>query len=397
MPPVRVAVVTNVVPHYRQSFYEKLLSRHELDIRLYCQERIPGMDLRTAHSRLGDRVRLIRAHVWPRERLGWQWLPWGELLRDYDVIFVYANPRILSNVCFASWAALRGRKVVLWGPARSAGAGGIGARMRFLWWRQFHALFVYTDREAEWLRARGFRRYDIVGMNNGLDQDAIDRAAREWTSAALEEWRTRESVGRGRLILSCARLEPKNDFALWLQAMPEVLRHIPDLLWCVIGAGPEERALRALAERLGVAAHVRWIGTVLDEPQLAPWFLSASALMHPSGVGLSLLHAFGYGLPVITHDDPAGQMPEFGALTPGVNGVTYRRGSAADLASATIQYVSDPERRRALSQDALRVAREEYNVGIMVDRFVEMALRAATPGRGQAPVSRSQAPAAEPR
>jgi glycosyltransferase involved in cell wall biosynthesis len=377
MQPIRVAVITNVIPHYRQSFYDALFAREELDVTLYCQTEIPGMNLRTVHARYADRVRLVRATIASRERVGWQYLPWRELLHRYDVLFVYANPRIVSNLCFASWAALRGKCVVLWGPARSAGAGGLGARLRLLWWRRFRALFVYTEREVAWLRSLGFTRQEIVGMNNGLDQRAIDRAAGLWSETRLREWRLRQGVAVRPLILSCARLEAKNDFGCWLAAMPIVLRQIPDLLWCVIGRGPEEQALRVQAARVGVAAHVRWIGEVLEEDELAPWFLSAAALVHPSAVGLSLLHAFGYGLPVITHDDPAAQMPEYAAFGADENGVSYRRGDADDLARVTIQYLTSPQRRQALSSTALEVARKRYNVTVMVDRFVDLALRVA--------------------
>ena len=395
MQPVRLAVITNVIPHYRQSFYEALLARQELDVTLYCQAEIPGMNLRTVHAQFADRVRLVSTSVAPRERLGWQHLPWHELLNDYDVLFVYANPRILSNVCFASWAALRGKSVVLWGPARSARAGGLGARLRLLWWRQFRALFVYTDREVEWLRSVGFRRQEVVGMNNGLDQSAIDRAASAWNATSLREWRVRQGLAERPLILSCARLEPKNDFACWLAAMPAVLRAVPDLLWCVIGDGPEADALRAQAAQHGVADHVLWLGSIHEENELAPWFLSAAALVHPSAVGLSLLHAFGYGLPVITHDDPADQMPEYAAFTAGETGMTYRRGDADDLARVTIAYLADPARHGALSAAALRVAREQYNVTVMVDRFVNLAVR-VSPQRAAIPAAddRPRAPQA---
>jgi glycosyltransferase involved in cell wall biosynthesis len=387
MQPVRVAVVTNVIPHYRQSFYDEIFARPELDLTIFCQAEILGMNLRTVHGRFADRVRLVRSWGTARERFGWQHLPWRELLSGYDVLFVYSNPRVLSNLCFASWAAVRGKSVVLWGPARSAGGGGLGARLRLLWWRGFRSLFVYTDQEVAWLRERGFKRQEIVGMNNGLDQRAIDRAASLWNPADLHQWRLRQGLGDRPMLLSCARLEPKNDFACWLTAMPAVLRAVPDLLWCVIGQGPQEDRLRAQAVRLGIADQVLWLGTILDENAAAPWFLNAAALMHPSAVGLSLLHAYGYGLPAITHDDPTAQMAEYAAFTSGETGLSYRRGDPDDLARVTIGYLTQPELRQAFGATALRVARERYNVSVMADRFIEFAMRVAPSTRVSVPAA----------
>ena len=35
-------------------------------------------------------------------------------------------------------------------------------------------IFVYTDKEVNYLRDMGFTKQCIIGMNNGLDQKKID-------------------------------------------------------------------------------------------------------------------------------------------------------------------------------------------------------------------------------
>jgi hypothetical protein len=106
MTSVRVAYVTNVIPHYREAFFRELFKRPELDVTVYCQQSIPGMNLTTVHQQFPERVRLVRAASRAREHLAWQWLPWRELLNNYDVLFVRGNPRVVSNVLFASFARL---------------------------------------------------------------------------------------------------------------------------------------------------------------------------------------------------------------------------------------------------------------------------------------------------
>ena len=63
---------------------------------------------------------------------------------------------------------------------------------------------------------------------------------------------------------------------------------------------PELPALQSIAEELDVEQYVRWLGSIYDEAQLAPWFLTADAFVYPGAIGLSVLHAMGYGLPVVT-------------------------------------------------------------------------------------------------
>jgi glycosyltransferase involved in cell wall biosynthesis len=374
---VRVAFVTNVMPHYRQAFFAELFMRPELALTVYCQAAIPGMNLTTVHDKFPGHVRLVPAVTASRERIGWQILPWRELLRDYDVLFVQGNPRILSNVAFASTARLLGRHVVIWGQAHTAGAGRFSEALRLCWWRLFRRIFVYTDREAQWLRGKRFTRQVILGMNNGLDQRRIDAVAASWSVASLAEWRRDHGIDRNCLVLSCARLEKKNYFDLWVEALPNVLKRFPGLLWCVIGEGSEAEPLRQRARDIGVEHAIRWLGTITDEDKLAPWFLSSRCLVHPAGIGLTLLHAFGYGLPVVTGDDADGQMPEYAAFTDGETGVTFAAGNAMALASAAFALIDDTELRARMSAGALKIAREQYNAAVMAERFVEMSVKTA--------------------
>jgi glycosyltransferase involved in cell wall biosynthesis len=134
--------------------------------------------------------------------------------------------------------------------------------------------------------------------------------------------------------------------------------------------------LRALASALGVDAQLRWLGAIYEEAELAPWFLTASALVYPGSIGLSLLHAFGYGLPVITHDRLRQQNPEIAALIPGVNGLLHARGDAQGLAACADALLAGRALRALMSAAALHTVSETYGMPGMVRRF-HAAIQAA--------------------
>jgi glycosyltransferase involved in cell wall biosynthesis len=372
--------VTNAVPHYRAAFFGCLLERSDIHVQVFCQASLPGMHVETRHGSLADRVTLVDYVGMSRERIGWQRLPWRHVLSSYDVLVVAANPRVLSNVVLASLARLLGKSVVLYGQAHTAGAHRFTEQLRLWWWRQFDHLLVYTDGEVQQLRARGFKRQHLVGINNGLDQLRIDEAAAAWNGMRLAAWQASQTLMGRTVVLSCARLEPKNRFDLWLEAMPAVVSRFPGLLWCVIGDGRQRDALEGQARRLGLVESIRWMGAILDESELAPWFLSSALLVHPAGIGLSLLHAFGYGLPVVTHDDASTQMPEFDAFVPGETGFLYEHGQSASLARVVGQCLADPSARHRMGTRARQIAREQYNVQVMAERFARMARDAARRG-----------------
>jgi hypothetical protein len=155
-----------------------------------------------------------------RERVGWERLPWRRLLSAFEVVFVMGNSSILSNALLAGLVLLRGGRLVLWGQAHAAGANALTERLRPWWWHSSDNLFVYTDADVRWLRARGFRSRHIVGMKDGLDQLRIDEVTRAWDDRSLALWRERSGVLARTQVLTCARLEPENRFADWLVACP---------------------------------------------------------------------------------------------------------------------------------------------------------------------------------
>jgi glycosyltransferase involved in cell wall biosynthesis len=375
--PLRVAVITNTLAHYRVAFFQSLFDRSDLDVRVFCQRSIPGFNLELAYERFPDRVTLVRAWTLSQERLGWQWLPWRRLLTEFDVVFVPGNLRILSGVCLALAARLLRRPTVLWGQLHNADSDPRREGIRLRWWRSFDHFLLYTDGEAARLRALGFQNRYILGMNNGLDQKRIDLEAGRWDEERLAAWRKERGLADRTMILSCARLSRKNRFERWVRVMPQVVERHPDLLWCVIGDGSERPALEDSVDRANLSAHVRWLGSILNESELAPWFLSSRWLVHPGAIGLTLLHAFGYGLPVVTHGDSRGHTPEFDAFEPGGTGLLYDLADETSLAAQVNAALDDPGARDRMGARAREIARRDYNVDVMSERFARIALHAA--------------------
>jgi len=101
----------------------------------------------------------------------------------------------------------------------------------------------------------------------------------------------------------------------------------------------------ALKERL-------WLtGPLYDEARLAPLIYHADVCVSPGNVGLAAIHCLTYGLPVITHNNPARQGPEFEAITPGVTGDFFREDDPEDLYRVIKQWTSISVERREEVRD----------------------------------------------
>jgi len=372
-PVLNIAIITNIIPSYRKGFYDRLFLRKDISVTVYCQEKIPGMNLQAIHNIYPDNVKLIKYISFKREKFAWQFIPWLEILGEYDVVFIMGNPRILSDVLFGSLLTLFNKKVVLWTQAHSYRANTLTEKIRLLWSRIFKFIFVYTDLEVDFLRIKGFKRNVIIGMNNGLDQKFIDAIITKWDIERLNDWRQSNGLENKTLLLSCARLDPKNKFEQVIQALPKILAEIPNLIWCIIGDGEERDHLETIVKATGLENNVRFVGAVYLEDDLAPWFLSSELLIHPAAIGLTLMHAFGYGLPVITHGLSELHNPEYAAFKPEFSGRNFIMGDIESLAKTTIDLLKDKSTLLNMKNYALSVAREEYNVDVMAERFVQIA------------------------
>ncbi len=365
---MRVAIVTNVIPTYRRGFYERLCHLADLQVTLFCQPTMPDFNIRPIHNELDCFSQEIRYRGSEKGAV-WQWLPVRSLWSDFDIYVFYGNPRIVSNVIWATLFRFAGKHVILWGQGHTAGANQRTERLRLRWWQVFDRLLVYTDQEAVSLEEQGFANGQVIGLNNGLDQKQIDDAKLLWPAERLASWQKQYGIFERPVLLSVARLDKKNRFDQVIEILPRLLQAQPNLIWIVIGDGVELDSLQSQAAQNGVADHIRWLGSIYDEDALTPWFLSSDLLVHPGAIGLTLMHAFGYALPVITHDNPARQMPEIAALQNGVNGLIFAENNIDSLYETVALLLSDGELRHYLGENALQTVRTEYNVDVMVERF----------------------------
>jgi glycosyltransferase involved in cell wall biosynthesis len=82
------------------------------------------------------------------------------------------------------------------------------------------------------------------------------------------------------------------------------------------------------------------------------------------------MQAFGYGLPVVTHNRRREHNPEIAALDENVNGLLFPRGDAAALADRVRTICTDELLRVRLAANALDTVTTQYTMANMVARFI---------------------------
>lgn len=162
-----------------------------------------------------------------------------------------------------------------------------------------------------------------------------------------------------------ARLDPVKDHPTLLRAVGLARRAGSDLRLEVAGSGSSEAELRSLAESLGLADAVRFLGAVDDVPSLLG---RARLLVLPSrmeGISLTLLEAMARGLPVVA--TRVGGNPE--VVVDGETGHLVAAGSPEALADAMLDVWNDPEAGRGLGRAGRARVEAHFDVRRTVGRY----------------------------
>lgn len=185
-------------------------------------------------------------------------------------------------------------------------------------------------------------------------------------------------AARQQLIVA-RRLEPIYDNATALRAFARVVTECPQARLVLAGDGPEEAALRRLADELGVAAQVEFTGA-LDRDAIAARLRESAVSINPSRVDNmpnSVLEALACGVPVVsTH---VGGVPF--VVDDGRTALLVPPADPAAMARAVVRLLRDPALAQRLREAGLAAAAQYTwaSVGPLWGAVYRGAVRAGSP------------------
>lgn len=369
----RVTIVQPSLAKYRVPVYTALAQRPGVDLQvIYAQSAgIPNVTPDGFFARFEplQTVRIRAGHMlWHGAQIRYATRERSDvLILSWDVHYASLIPALLR-------AKANGVATILWGHGYSKRERPWRAWLRQAPARLADTLLFYSENPARTYREKyGFDPGRVVVAPNALDQAPMEAARAAWLGMPDELGRFKETNGLvgQRTILFCSRLVRENRVDLLLRATAEIRKTIQNVRVFIVGSGEDEANLRCLVDELNLGEHIRFVGAIYDEMKLAPWFLSADVYCYPENIGLSLLHSFGYALPVVTSDRREAHNPEIEALRPNQNGLLYRHGDHAALAETLRTLLANETQRNALAKEAQRTVTEKFSLEHMVDGFAK--------------------------
>lgn len=238
--------------------------------------------------------------------------------------------------------------------------------LRLLWPRFFgvfraaNHIQAISHYLANWARDKMGATCPVTVIPNGVDVNRFQLLASS----------EREKLGKAeKIVITTSRLVYKNGVDILLKALALLPGDVK--LW-IVGAGPEKASLMNLAESLGLAARVSFLGQVASS-DVGRYLAQAAIFARPArseGLGNSFLEAMAAGLPVI--GTPVGGIPDF--LKQRETGWLAEVDKPASVA-AQIKFILAPENQETvvrITNNAKNLVRENYDWAKLAVRFDEL-------------------------
>jgi glycosyltransferase involved in cell wall biosynthesis len=298
----------------------------------------------------------IRAHPGRERRLAELGLP-TQVLR-FGGLFDFTTRSGLAQFARETGA----RTLVAWmsraarfaPPGPWARIGRLGGYYKLRNFKDFDRLVANTEDIAAWIVRQGWPADRVAYIPNFAAAGAgapVDRASLDTPAGAP-------------LLLGLGRLHPSKAHDVSLRA----LARLPEAYLWIAGSGPLDRELKALAQRLGVADRVRFLGWRDDAPSL---YRAADVCLFPSRyepLGNVVIQAWAHGLPVVA----AQSQGPAALIRSEVDGLLVPVDDHAALAAAAKRLIDDaPLRRRLAEAGAARIA-AEFSRARVVEQWREL-------------------------
>jgi glycosyltransferase involved in cell wall biosynthesis len=279
--------------------------------------------------------------------------------------FGFSSPLdVLSRPQIAAFARRQDARLALAWMSRAAQhtpkgpwarIGRLGGYYSLKYYKGFDLLVANTEDIAEWIVDQGWPAERVRYIPNfataPAETPALDRA-RLGTPADAP------------LLLGMGRLHEHKAHDVSLGA----LKALPDAYLWIAGVGPQEAKLKAMAEALGVADRVRFLGWRTDPSAL---YRTADVCVFPSRyepLGNVVIQAWAHGLPVVAAESRGPKTlihkDEDGLLVP-VN-------DPDALAEAVRRVLNAPKLRASLAAKGLKRVGAEFSQAAVVAQWTDL-------------------------
>lgn len=223
-----------------------------------------------------------------------------------------------------------------------------------------HAIICSNSHVAMLLKEFSKHKFDkkIIVVNPGAGDSAAHGPR------LIAQLRKKYDLENKIILLTVARMVKRKGIDKVINALPEVIKKIPNLVYVILGDGPELNNFQFLISNFNIEKNIIVIKNATDEERDA-WYQLCDIFIMPSrnlngdfeGFGIVYLEANIKGKPVIAGKD--GGVGD--AVIDGLNGLMINGENVNEIREAVIKLASNADLRKKLGEQGRERAIKEFN------------------------------------
>ncbi len=229
------------------------------------------------------------------------------------------------------------------------------------------ALIVYSEsRKNSFVKLHPRMVARTFVANNTLDTATNISSYEKYTTYGTAQLKSELGLNSKYILIFVGRMRESKRIDLLVSAF-KLLKSKYDISLVCIGAGMEREQLL----NTGPIENLFLPGDIHGVDKVGKYLAISDIMVIPGSVGLSIVHGFSFGLPIVTcRSTQAGpyHAPEIEYLVDGCNGL-YADSDATSIASCIEKLILNPKLLAQMKENALQTAKGEASIDRMVDGF----------------------------
>lgn len=363
-------IFQKVVPSYRVAVFKELYYRYGI-VTCHSKER-KGSTWRSFHTEMDFPNELVARRYYRNNDSA---IVQNIIapLRKYKPKVVIAEYSI-ANMSFWLLLFLRfifGYKLIIWGhgvknreifsPFKSK-----SSKISRWAYNRANALIIYTNERAKLIRENINTPEKVFVAQNTLDTKSIELTRQQLSGKIPQE----KSFQYGFNLLYVGRLLKSKGIADLLAAFDLLKEEQCNVSLHIIGEGPELGMIEQYREKY---SDIHYHGGIYNETELAKKIMQSALLINPGYLGLSVVHALGYGCPVVAYKNtPKGPFhsPEYEYIIDGFNGYFIAHSPVA-IKEIVMELINKPQETDQLKKNAIKSLETICPFSKMINGFEE--------------------------
>ncbi len=370
----KILIFQRILPHYRTGFFKKFMERFP-DTKIAYGQPYKSEPLYNADDLTDDFYFKIKNYYLDRDEKIFVSGIYSYVLKYRpDVIITVFNTGNINIYILYVLKFLLGYKLILWSFGYDPFTGfdpksKIKDKIRLFLSQKADAVIFYWEKGRDIVAKYSKKTEHYFVAPNTLDTEKQLLLKERFDNIGKNKLKEELGVDETYHFVYVGRLLDIKQIDLLLKAFKLIETERNDCRLTIIGKGPEESNLKKLSSELELKK-IEFKGEILDEEITGKWIYISDAFVMPGRLGLSVVHTFCFGTPVISMNKKSDFHSEgIGYLKDGVNGFLVEDGNIRQLEERMIEIISNQELSESLRKNSYDTVKNEASVEKMLTGF----------------------------